>query len=141
MSGAIDGAQAEAWICLAVGVLLVGAGVYSGLTNKAATSPAAAKKKIDDAKKQADGAKQKAHTATQILQQEGVADPTKVGEAAKSATKAANESADAAKSALEQAASIISSLPENIRFAGMLVLLGTILMSVATIQFGGTSIF
>ena len=140
MSGAIDGAQAEAWICLAVGVLLVAAGVVAGFKTNAATT-GAARQKINDAQKQLDGAKQQAQTATRMLQQEGVGDPAKVGAAATSATKAASDSADTAKSALEQAASIISSLPENTRFAGMLVLLGTLLMSVATIQFGGTSIF
>ena len=139
MSGAIHGAQAEAWICLGVGVLLVAAGVLAGF--RANIGTATAREKIDDAKKQVDDAKKQAHTAAQLLQQEGVGDPQKVGSAAKSATKAASDSADAAKSALEQAGSIISSLPENLRFAGMLVLLGTILMSVATIQFGGTSIF
>jgi len=140
MSGAIHGARIEAWICLGVGVLLVAAGVVAGFRSKVATATTA-REKIDDAKKQVDGAKQQAHSAAQLLQQEGVGDAAKVGSAAKSATKAAADSADAAKSALEQAGSIISSLPENLRFAGMLVLLGTILMSVATIQFGGTSIF
>lgn len=140
MSGAIDHAQAEAWICLAVGVGLVVAGVVAGFMTKAATT-GAAKQKISDAHKQLDDAKQQADKATQLVQQEGVGDPATVGAAAKSATKAASASTDKAKSALDQAASIISSLPENIRFPGMLVLLGTILMSVATIQFGGTSIF
>jgi hypothetical protein len=32
-------------------------------------------------------------------------------------------------------------LPENLRFAGVLVLVGTVLIGVATIQFGGTSLF
>lgn len=48
---------------------------------------------------------------------------------------------DARKTALEQAGSIIGSLPENLRFPGLLVVLGIVLMSVATIQFGGVSLF
>jgi hypothetical protein len=33
--------------------------------------------------------------------------------------------------------SVVASLPENLRFAGLLVLLGTGRIGVATIQFGG----
>ena len=54
---------------------------------------------------------------------------------------AAKGKTEAAKSALEQVGSIVASLPENLRFAGLLVLVGAVLMSVATIQFGGTSLF
>jgi hypothetical protein len=36
---------------------------------------------------------------------------------------------------------IVAALPENLRFAGLLVLVGTVLMGVATIQFGGVSPF
>jgi hypothetical protein len=32
-------------------------------------------------------------------------------------------------------------LPENLRFSGMLVLVGAVLISIATIQFGGVSLF
>jgi hypothetical protein len=48
---------------------------------------------------------------------------------------------ETAKSALEQIGGIVGSLPEHLRFAGLLVLVGTVLVSVATIQFGGTSLF
>jgi len=50
-------------------------------------------------------------------------------------------SADAAKSALEQVQGIVGALPENLRFAGLLVLIGTLLISVATVQFGHISLF
>lgn len=51
----------------------------------------------------------------------------------------------AAAQDLEKAASAIKGLleafPEKLRFAVFMMVVGTLLMSVATIQFGGTSIF
>lgn len=49
--------------------------------------------------------------------------------------------AAATKSTLDEIGSILGSLPENLRFAGLLVLVGIALMSIAMVQFGGTSIF
>lgn len=43
--------------------------------------------------------------------------------------------------ALDEAQEIISALPEHPRFAGLLILAGTILIGVATVQFGGVSLF
>jgi len=45
------------------------------------------------------------------------------------------------KSALDEVSGIVGALPENLRFAGLLVLVGAALMSVATVQFGGHAIF
>ena len=45
------------------------------------------------------------------------------------------------KSALDEVSGIVAALPENLRFAGLLILVGAALMSVATVQFGGHSIF
>ncbi len=60
---------------------------------------------------------------------------------ATAAAEAAQESVQAAKTAFEQVGDIVSALPENLRFAGVLVLVGAVLIGVATIQFGGVSIF
>jgi hypothetical protein len=46
-----------------------------------------------------------------------------------------------AKSTLDEVSGIVAALPENLRFAGLLILVGTALMSVATVQFGGHSLF
>ena len=45
------------------------------------------------------------------------------------------------KSTLDEVSGIVAALPENLRFAGLLILVGTALMSVATVQFGGHSLF
>jgi hypothetical protein len=126
--GALNNAQAVAWICLIVGIALslTGAGIGGFLSWTKA--PADAKKALDTAKtKVEDTQKQLASGRTGGLEAAGA------GSAA--------ASADAAKSALDQVQGIVSSLPENLRFAGMLVLIGAVLMSVATIQFGGVSLF
>lgn len=61
--------------------------------------------------------------------------------AAAGTAQEASASAAAAKSAIEQVQGIVGSLPVNVRFAGLLVLVGAVLMSVATIEFGGVSLF
>ena len=61
------------------------------------------------------------------------ADHGKAAEAASTGT--------AAESTLKELQGIIGSLPERLRFSGLLVLLGALLMSVATVQFGGHQIF
>lgn len=53
----------------------------------------------------------------------------------------AKEKGAEAQSVLQEIGSIVSALPENLRFAGLLVLVGTVLMSVATTQFGGHALF
>jgi hypothetical protein len=45
------------------------------------------------------------------------------------------------KSTIDEVSGIVGALPENLRFAGLLVLVGTALMSVATVRFGGHSLF
>ena len=129
-------AQADAvgWICLVVGFLVLGAGVYTGLrTSLAHDKLKQASEKLDETKEHIE----KTKTAMQQPGLEGVG----AGDEARNAGEAASESAAAAQSALEQVQSIVGSLPENLRFAGLLVLVGTVLISVATIQFGGTSLF
>ncbi len=129
---------------------------------------AAAKEKAEQAKAKADEASKKtaeaadqiaaAQTALQMGGQ-GFADvATAAGPSVSAATSAvtgattaaddaassaagAAASNDTAKTKLEQIESLIGSLPEELRFAGFLILVGTVLMGVATIQFGGTSLF
>jgi hypothetical protein len=57
------------------------------------------------------------------------------------AADAAAEKAEEVKSKLGEIGSLLGSLPEHLRFAGLLILVGALLMSVATVQFGGQSIF
>ena len=58
-----------------------------------------------------------------------------------SAAASAQTTAAEAKNTLEEIGGIVGALPENLRFAGLLILVGTVLMSVATVQFGGHSLF
>jgi hypothetical protein len=133
-----------AWICLIVGLIVlivgVGMGLFITITVK---TPGDANAAIDDAKSKIDEAKSHLNDATSTLrttEQQGAAGGTGASDVQKSASEAA-ASADAAKSAMEQVEGIVASLPQNLRFAGLLVLIGTALISVATIQFGGTSLF
>ena len=54
---------------------------------------------------------------------------------------AAAEAGAAAKDALKDIAGLLNALAERLRFAGFLMLVGAFVMSVGTVQFGGTSIF
>lgn len=117
------------WLCFALGAAMLVAGVVSGLGLSPRASSEVAKGKIDEAKSQIDEA------------QGHLAKTGEQGVAAGASVAAASASADAAKSALEEVQGIIGSLPENLRFAGLLVLIGTLLISVATVQFGGVTLF
>lgn len=128
----IKNADIVGWVCLIVGIAVLVSGLVIGLVVSLKTAPTAEKQKIDEAKAKIEEAK--AHI-------ESAASPNLEAGGAAAAADAATASADAAKSALEQVQGIVGSLPENLRFAGMLVLVGAVLMSVATIQFGGVSLF
>ena len=125
-------ANTVAWICFVAGLILLLAGVVIGLYltfTKTKSDAEKARQKIEEASQHIDNLQASAVSAS--LKAE--ADPQQ-------ATTAQTQAA-AAKSALEGIGDIISSLPENLRFAGLLVLVGVVLMSVATVQFGGHSIF
>jgi hypothetical protein len=131
----IKNADAVAWICFVVGlvVLLVGVGIGLFISLKKAPATAAdAKAAVENAKSKID--------ETKARVQEAATPGLEAGQATSSA-QAAVATTDAAKSALEQVSGIVGSLPEPLRFAGMLVLVGTVLVSVATIQFGGVKLF
>jgi flagellar basal body-associated protein FliL len=141
---ALKNADAVAWVCLIVGLLVLLAGVGGGLWTSLSKTPAAAKDKVDEAKASIAEAKSMIEeTRNHIASTRAGVERSAGGDraAATSSAAQATSSADAAQSALEQVEGIVGALPENLRFAGLLVLIGTVLMSVATIQFGGVSLF
>ena len=134
----MDGADVVASVCLVVGVIVLGLGCFVGLTTKVAGAAKDAKDKVEDAKAKLDDAQRQivsVHGNFAVMANGGG------GERAEAATSEAAARTAEAKSALEEVGSIIGSLPEALRFAGLLVLVGTVLIGVATIQFGGTSLF
>ena len=109
-----------------------------GFKTSLTEAPEKAKHTLEEASRRIDETKEHIDRTTAAM--EGGLESAGATEAM-SAGQAAGTSADAAKSALEQVEGIIGALPENLRFAGVLVLVGTVLIGVATIQFGGTSLF
>lgn len=122
-------AEVVAWTCFVVGTVLLLVGVVIGfyVTFKKTTEDM--KQKVDEAKQWIDELKVTAVTAAET------------DKASQPAAAAAASSAEAAKSTLEQLQGIIAALPEATRFPGLLILVGAVLMSVATVQFGGHSLF
>ena len=125
---AVDNAEAVGWVCFVVGIVLVLLGAIIGVVTS-----------LRDVAGKVDRAKQKIDETTAKL--EVASTPGFESTAAAGTAQEASASASAAKSAMEQVQGIVGSLPVNLRFAGMLVLVGAVLMSVATIQFGGVSLF
>jgi hypothetical protein len=123
------------YVCFFVGLGVLLAGVYNGMKTSLRGNTDIAKSKLEDARQSLDDAKGHIE-ATRA----GAADLAGGGGAADAADKA-GASADAAKTALEQVQGIIAALPEGLRFSGLLVLIGTVLMGVATTEFGGVSLF
>lgn len=146
MSLAVEGTQAEivAWTCFVVGIALLVGGVVIGLL----TSPRRAPRTAEDARNKLDDAKAKLEEARGHIERTASAVAgsgfESVGGAVPEATEAvvaAGASTEAASSALEQVQGIVAALPENLRFAGLLILVGAVLMGVATVQFGDVSLF
>jgi hypothetical protein len=128
-------AQIVMWTCFVVGVVLLLSGVVIGLylTFTAAVTSTATSA-------QASGKVEQAKEAVETLMTTAV-DAAQTPQTSPEAEKTAAVAGNTAKSALDEIGAIVSSLPENLRFAGLLVLVGTVLMSVATVQFGGHSLF
>ncbi len=133
---AVSNSEFIGYACFILGAIVlltgVGVGLFTSLKGPVKGTTDAAKEKL-----------QTARTALQMM-------PDKVDDAkeaqpgsdrADRAAEDAKERTAEAKTAVQQVQDIISALPENLRFAGLLVLIGTALMSVATIQFGGVSLF
>ena len=132
-------------ICFWAGLILLAVGTLIGLILSLKSSKLDAGKKVEDAKKNVDDAAAQASTAAQeikvagnrALEADGPVDVTSAAAAADSAAS----SAAAAKTALEQVQGVLGALPEHLRFAGLLIIVGTVLIGVATVQYGGTSLF
>jgi hypothetical protein len=142
----VDGATVVGWVCLVAGLLLIGVGASLGVRASVAAAPAAVKARLDEAARKMESAARNVGDARErigVARQAGQESRSQAdaGEAAQRAADEAVQSTADAKSALEQVGSIVGSLPETLRFPGLLVLVGTVLTSVATIQFGGTSLF
>ncbi len=141
---ALTQADAVAWACFGLGVLVLLAGVAIGLwTSLRQTSVKAveAKAKLEEASAKIDEVKSHIERTASAAAASNLESTTTSAADATAAANAAGESAEAAKSALEQVQGILAALPENLRFAGLLILVGTVLIGVATIQFGGVSLF
>lgn len=118
--------------CFIAGLVVLAIGCWVGVKTKITGTTEAAKEHLADAKQKLEGAQADLRAEVRALADGGT--PGGVGEAAVAQQ-------NQAKSAIQQASDIIGSLPEALRFAGLLVLVGTILIGVATIQFGGVSLF
>jgi hypothetical protein len=117
-------AEIVAWACFIAGLVLLASGVAIGLYLTFVRTKEEAKNKAEEAKDRIDELKQAAASAPAGME---------AGEA--------TDKAEEAKSVVDEFAGLISSLPETMRFPGLLILVGTLLMSVATVQFGGVSFF
>lgn len=122
-------AQIVAWTCFVVGTALLLVGVVIGFYVTFKNTREHMQTKVDEAKQKIDELKVTAVSAA------------KSDKANEPAAAAAASTAEAAKGSLEQIQGIIAALPEATRFPGLLILVGTALMSVATVQFGGHSLF
>jgi hypothetical protein len=141
---ALAQADVVGWACFAVGIFVLVAGVAIGLSTsrtQARRKAREAKDRLADASAKIEEAKGHIDRASSAVS-ESTRESFAVGATgATEAAEAAGESTEAARTAVEQMEGIVASLPENLRFAGLLVLVGTVLMGVATIQFGGVSLF
>jgi hypothetical protein len=114
-------AEAVAWICFVVGLILVSAGTAIGFYLTLF------------------GPKKKVEEKTETVREQ--VDALEAQAASPQAAPEAVATAEAAKKTLDEIKGIIAALPENLRFAGLLILVGAVLMSVGTVQFGGISLF
>jgi hypothetical protein len=136
--------EAVAWLCFVVGMAVLLGGVAIGLWTsfqKAPQTAQTAKDKLDEARARIEEVKGHIEASTSAAAGSDLESFTTSAAEATTAAAAAGESADAARSALDQVQGIVAALPENLRFAGVLILVGTVLMGVATVQFGGVSLF
>jgi hypothetical protein len=120
--------------CLVVGIALVVAGAVIGLVlnvkNGGSDGTAAvAKSKVENAITKASALKETAKQAAVSTNPEPQTE------------KSADQAGGEIDGVLKEVAGMIGALPEGLRFSGLLVIFGALLMSVATVQFGGHSIF
>jgi hypothetical protein len=137
-------ADAVAWTCFAVGIAVLAAGVGIGVWTSIRQAPRKAREAraaLEEASAKLEEARADVETASAAAASSTLEGFTHRAPGAKGAAEVAQESTEAAKTAIEQVQGIVGSLPESLRFAGLLVLVGTVLIGVATIQFGGVSLF
>jgi uncharacterized membrane protein (DUF106 family) len=128
---ALKNPEIVAWACFVLGIVVLIIGVLDGLV----AAPAKAekdKKLVDEAKAKAEQLK---------AQREEAKVRSLKGETTAADAQAEVATTKVEKSVIDSIGTIVASLPEYQRFPGMLVLLGVVLMGVATVQFGGTSLF
>jgi hypothetical protein len=124
-----DSAEIVAWACFVVGIVLLLAGVFIGLVLSFRKASHDVNAKMNQLRGKVDDLKETA-----------VSGSLRAGPDESSASDA-EAKANEVKSGLDEVSGIVAALPENLRFAGLLILVGAALMSVATVQFGGESLF
>jgi hypothetical protein len=137
-------AEAVAWLCFLLGAILLLGGAAIGLWTSfwhPTLKTREARESLEEARARIDQARAHLNEAASITADSNSESVAALSAQASTATQAAGASTDAAKSALEEVQGIVAALPENLRFAGLLILVGTVLMGVATVQFGGVSLF
>ncbi len=121
------------WICFGLGVatFLVGLiiGAVIGVQEAGSSASEQVKAKVDLAVGKVSDLTAKAVDAANT---EGK-DPD--------AATVAAATGEATKDAVKDMEGLLNALPARLRFAGFLLLVGAFVMSVGTVQFGGTSIF
>jgi uncharacterized protein HemX len=134
-------AKAVSWTCFGLGIALVVAGVVYGFVVIFWKQPQKAKQKAEqnanEAKATIDALANKGLVAAKT---KGVSVDA-VGDIQQTRDEAKAKVDEAKDTVLGDIGSIIGSLPEALRFPGLMILVGTVLMSVAAVQFGGHSIF
>jgi hypothetical protein len=133
-----------AWLCFALGAIFLLGGATIGLWASRRRTPRKAREaraKLEEARARIDEAQGHIDETTRAVTDSNLESVASSSAQASTAAQAAGASADAAKSAVEEVQGIVAALPENLRFAGLLILVGTVLIGVATVQFGGVSLF
>jgi hypothetical protein len=135
---ALSNAEAVGWICFFIGAAgVLAGGILGGLWafGEAHTAVAAGE---DTPKKKEEVGKAARETVEKVS---STAELAAKSQPSKALEEKAKEDAKAAQSTVADLAAIIKALPERLRFWGFLILIGGLLMSVATIEFNGHSIF
>jgi hypothetical protein len=141
---ALTQADAVGWLCFVLGAVVLVGGAAIGLSTSLKRAPQKteeARAKLEEARARIDEARAHIEETTSAAADSDLESVAASSVQASTAAEAAGASTDAAKSALEEIQGILAALPENLRFAGLLILVGTVLIGVATIQFGGVSLF
>jgi hypothetical protein len=126
-------AEIVSWACFVIGAALVVIGLLIGLYLTFRKTVQETKQRLEE---KANDVRRQINSLQTIA-----VDAASTAQANPAQATAATGAGEAAKGSLEQIKDIIGSLPEAMRFPGLLILVGSVLMSVATIQFGGHSIF